>query len=197
MFRNAAFFLLLTVSLSYAQDCKDDVDFCYSVVDKNKCSLNVAKRLCRKSCGNCTEPAPERPAPSADCKDERDDCEAGFYICGEYPQLAKQCKQTCEICGQPERPPPTPGAGCEDEATFCHSVVAQNNCGLNAAKRQCRKSCKHCEAPVPPLPTPTDDCKDERDDCENGFYICGEYPEFASSCSMTCELCVGNPGATE
>ncbi|KHN81839.1 hypothetical protein Tcan_10124 [Toxocara canis] len=51
-------------------------------------------------------------------------------------------------------------------------------------------------APVPQLPTPTDDCKDERDDCENSFYICGEYPEFAPQCKMTCEICGDKPTAT-
>ncbi|KHN81982.1 hypothetical protein Tcan_07551 [Toxocara canis] len=189
MFGNVALFLLLSITISYAQDCADDVDFCHSIVDNKQCSLGAAKRHCRKSCGHCSEPKPPQPTPSPDCKDDRDDCENAFYICGEYPQFAAQCKQTCEICGQPERPPPTPGSGCEDEVRFCHSVVDHGICGLNAAKRLCRKSCGHCEAPVPALPTPTDGCKDDRDDCEGAFYVCGEYPESAAMCKMTCQLC--------
>ncbi|KHN81836.1 hypothetical protein Tcan_00011 [Toxocara canis] len=197
MFRHAAFVLLLTVSLSYGQDCKDDVDFCHSIVDQKKCSLGAAKRHCRKSCGHCSEPAPRRAAPTADCYDARADCEDSFYICGLYPQVAADCKQTCEICGQPEPPSPTPGSGCEDQAGFCYFIVAQNKCGLNAAKRQCRKSCGHCQAPVPALPSPTIDCYDSYDDCENYFYVCGRSSEEASTCRMTCELCSDNRDAAE
>ncbi|KHN81840.1 hypothetical protein Tcan_00174, partial [Toxocara canis] len=178
-------------------DCKDDVDYCHTIVKNNKCSLNVAKRHCRKSCGNCTEPAPARPAPSADCYDDNPDCENSFYICGIYPQYEAECKQTCEICGQPERPSPTPGSGCEDEVGFCYSIVAQNKCGLNAAKRLCRKSCGHCQAPVPARPTPTIECFDQREDCESGFYVCGAYPEHAAECRMTCEICNDKSATTK
>ncbi|VDM46466.1 unnamed protein product [Toxocara canis] len=47
-----------------------------------------------------TEPKPPQPTPSPGCKDDRDDCEGAFYVCGEYPESAAMCKMTCQLCGE-------------------------------------------------------------------------------------------------